>query len=603
MAVDIRGLTVKFDADFSEFKQNLKNANTDIKSTEKQLKSLESSLKLEWDEEKFSQAQTLARTALEATEKKAQLLRDRLADIEEKGVTDKNRKEYNYLQEELAKTETNAVSLRQKLEQINNLKLENAIKQVEKIGSGLTSAGQAFAPFSTAAAGAIAGVAALGVNAASTGAELDDLSLRLGISSENLQELQYVSTQTGVDFNKLTMGLVRARAAFLDLESGTTNKAAQAIQSLGLSIRDFENPEDMFYGLIEALSSMEDKTLQAAYANEIFGDKIANQLLPFLNAGTAEISKFADEFSQFDSLSNEQVKALAELDDTIYRLKESIRYAGLQLGTSFIPLIKELATTVQEKITPVISRLADLFSSLSIEQQKTILAILSVVAALAPLLIMAGKIATGISSVIKLVQLLGTTLSSSLGWVGIILSLFALLMVTNADLRESFVSLAKTLAKSLSPVFEVIKKLLSYIAPMFELLGNTIATLLTPALELLAPALEVVGKIFEGIYKILEPLWWLLDKIIQGVEWVVDLFGGEKLGISNEKAQNAVKDNNWASSEYSSGSSSSITNMNSSEYNDYSNVTINIEQNEYMSEDDIIKAVNRGLKQARQARV
>lgn len=603
MAVDIRGLTVKFDADFSEFKQNLKNANTDIKSTEKQLKSLESSLKLEWDEEKFSQAQTLARTALEATEKKAQLLRDRLADIEEKGVTDKNRKEYNYLQEELAKTETNAVSLKQKLEQINNLKLENAIKQVEKIGSGLTSAGQAFAPFSTAAAGAIAGVAALGVNAASTGAELDDLSLRLGISSENLQELQYVSTQTGVDFNKLTMGLVRARAAFLDLESGTTNKAAQAIQSLGLSIRDFENPEDMFYGLIEALSSMEDKTLQAAYANEIFGDKIANQLLPFLNAGTAEISKFADEFSQFDSLSNEQVKALAELDDTIYRLKESIRYAGLQLGTSFIPLIKELATTVQEKITPVISRLADLFSSLSIEQQKTILAILSVVAALAPLLIMAGKIATGISSVIKLVQLLGTTLSSSLGWVGIILSLFALLMVTNDDLRESFVSLAKTLAKSLSPVFEVIKKLLSYIAPMFELLGNTIATLLTPALELLAPALEVVGKIFEGIYKILEPLWWLLDKIIQGVEWVVDLFGGEKLGISNEKAQNAVKDNNWASSEYSSGSSSSITNMNSSEYNDYSNVTINIEQNEYMSEDDIIKAVNRGLKQARQARV
>jgi hypothetical protein len=41
---------------------------------------------------------------------------------------------------------------------------------------------------------------------------------------------------------------------------------------------------------------------------------------------------------------------------------------------------------------------------------------------------------------------------------------------------------------------------------------------------------------------------------------------------------------------------------NTSSYIDNSNVVINIEKNEYMTEDDIIRAVNKGLKQAKQSR-
>ena len=602
MAAEIRGLTVKFDADFSEFKKGMKDANTDIKSTEKQLKSLESSLKLEWDETKFSQAQTLARNALEATEQKAQLLRDRLAEIQEKGVTDKNRKEYNYLQEELAKTETNAASLKQKLEQINNLKLDQAIKQIDKVSQGLTSAGQAFAPFSAAAAAAIAGAYKLGTTAATTGAELDDLSQRLGVSAEKIQEWQYLAVQTGVDVEIFNKALIRARAAMLDLSSGTINNSAESIQALGLDMSQFGSQEEMFDGILKALAGMENKTLQAAYANEIFGDKIANQMLPFLNAGAAEIEKFTNEFKQFDSLSNEQVKALAGLDDTIFRLKESIRYAALQLGTAFMPLLKELATTIQEKVTPIISNLAEWIGNMSTEQQKTILGILTVVTAISPLLLLLGKVASGVSNIIKLVKLLGPALSSSLGWVGLILALVALLIAKSENLRNALKNLVDTLIKSLQPAFRIIQKLLSYINPLIELLGDMIANSLTVSLKMLEPVLIVIGKLFEAIYNVLEPLWWLLDKIIQGVEWVVSLFGGEKIGVSEEKAQAAVGNTDWASSEYSSGASSSVSNINSSEYNDYSSVTINIEKNDYMSEDDIIKAVNRGLKQAKQER-
>jgi hypothetical protein len=51
----------------------------------------------------------------------------------------------------------------------------------------------------------------------------------------------------------------------------------------------------------------------------------------------------------------------------------------------------------------------------------------------------------------------------------------------------------------------------------------------------------------------------------------------------------------------SQGNSGSYTD-NTSNYVDNSNIVINIERNDYMTEDDIINAVNKGLKRAKQSR-
>ena len=51
-----------------------------------------------------------------------------------------------------------------------------------------------------------------------------------------------------------------------------------------------------------------------------------------------------------------------------------------------------------------------------------------------------------------------------------------------------------------------------------------------------------------------------------------------------------------------SGSTGSVTNNQNDTYVDNSNVVINIEKNEYMTEDEIIDAVNKGLKKAKLAR-
>ena len=157
------------------------------------------------------------------------------------------------MQTELAQSELKAKQLQKQIEKINKTKLDAIAKDFHEVGGAITSAGQMLAPLSALAAGAATGIGALGIKAASAGAEIDDLSLRLGISAEKVQEYQYVAMQAGVDFEVFNKALIKARAAILDLSTGTMNNASKALQSLGLNIADFENKEAMFDGIIDAL--------------------------------------------------------------------------------------------------------------------------------------------------------------------------------------------------------------------------------------------------------------------------------------------------------------------------------------------------------------
>lgn len=607
MAEEIRGLTIRFDSDFSEFRKGMTNADKDISSFQKQLKNLSDSLKIEFDETKFTQAQKLAQQALEGTEQKANLLRQRLQQMEEAGVTDKTRNEYNYLQEQLTKTETNAQKLQQQLEQLNNLKLNNLVDNINRVGQGITSVGTALTPISAAAGAAAVGLAKMSTEAFTAVADIDDLAQRAGVSAQKIQELQYVSTMTGVATNTLSRALIRARAAYADMGTGNVNAQVEALEALGISYGQFENQEDIFDGIIERLSAMEDDTLKVAYANEIFGDRIANELLPLLNAGSDELQRFKDEFAGFDTLSDEQVAAMANMDDVLFRVKETFKNLGYQIANSLIPLFTYFADIVEQRIVPKVREVVEWFQSLSLEQQRMIVIILAVITALAPLLILIGKITSGISGLIKIVSVLGKAASASLGWLTLIIALLAVAYASNEQFRETLNNLVSTLLSAVSPALNALGQILSLIAPLLEMIGNVVALLLVPALKILTPLIEIVGQAFQWLYSILEPVLDVINRIADGISYI---FGGKKTAdyeVNVSENGKFTPSSDVFSTEFpeytlptipDTGSSGTIDNT----YYDNSNVTINIEKNDYMTEDDIIKAVNRGLKQAKQAR-
>lgn len=520
MAESIRGLTVEISADASSFNKEMSSMRKAAQQSQTELNALQKSLELEFDSDKFARAQKVAQNAIDQTAANADALRRRLDYLENAGNIDTD--QYRKLKAELAKTELQAQQLEKQLEKINQIKFDAISSRVTKVGDAISNVGKTLAPFSAAALAAGTAAATLGVKTAATGAELDDLSLRLGISAEKVQEYQYVTAQAGVEWNVFEKALIKARAALVDLSAGTINNASKALQSLGLRVEDFDSKEAMFDGIIDALSNMEDKTLQTAYANEIFGDKIANQMLPYLNAGTDAINQFKSEFETIGALSNEQVAALAKLDDTIYLLKESLKNVCLQIGASFAPLLQRVAEIINTSLIPKLQKLAEWFNSLTIEQQAFAAKVLLVVA-LAPLALGIGKVVSAIGGVIKLIPALQAGLSALAAnpiilIIAVIAAILLLLYTRCEAFRDSINNLVSTLGEALQPALDAIMQVLDLVMQVLQPISDLVGGVLAVAINIISEALQPVIGIIQAIFDIISPL---LDMLMSVVEMIL----------------------------------------------------------------------------------
>ena len=397
-----KSVSIKLGMDNAEFIKEMKKADREIKSTEKTAQNLAKSLDIEFNANTAVQAQKQYQSALEQTEAKAERLRKEMENVaKSSGVDSEN---YSKLQLELAKTEAKAVTLKDKLEEVKNIKIEQLTEKVETLGDKITGAGQKLSVFSVAAAGAIAGAAAIGKQAAATGAEIDDMTQRFDISAETVQRWNYIAMQSGVEATTFTNALVKARAAMSDLASGNANAASETLQNLGISARQFGSDKEMFDGIVKALRNVEDSALQTAYANELFGNKIATQLLPYINAGAEDLAKWNAEFDAMPSLTSEEAASLAELDDTFNRLSVTMKYATAQLGEAFAPIIERVVEFIEDTAVPALESFAEWFDGLPDGMQNTALGMLAITAVAAPLFIGIGKITSGAASLIKMLS-------------------------------------------------------------------------------------------------------------------------------------------------------------------------------------------------------
>lgn len=399
MADKIRGLTVDISADASKFNKQMDAVRKDAKNTQTELNALQKSLELEFDGKKLARAQKVAQDAIDTTAQRADMLRERLSFLEKSGNADTSH--YRQIQAELAKTELEGQRLEEQLEKLNNMKLDRLAGQVKKIGDGFTSAGQAITPLSVAAGATLAGIGALGLSAVSSADDIATLATQYDMSAEALQRFNYVALQTDTSSESLYKAFVKMRAGLADMATGTVSTASVALEKLNLDFSKFGGSEEQFYGIISALADMEDKTQMVALANDIFGEKLANNLLPLIYAGSDAVSSYANEFSSLGALSDEQVQSLAEFDNVMNKINTQLSNVKLQMGEALLPVMQSVAELLGSTVIPKLRELSDRFGNLSPSAQTAILGILGFIALAAPLLIAIGKITTGISSLIK----------------------------------------------------------------------------------------------------------------------------------------------------------------------------------------------------------
>lgn len=419
MAETIRGVTVKIGADTSDFTRSLKKIDKDIKYSEQRARELQNQLQIQYDEKKWQKANKIVQDDLRDTELKAKAIREELQYLEKtSGV---NTDAYKKISVELEKTETSAERLNAELEKLNKIKFESAFQGINKLSNGLETAAKKTAVLSAAAVGAMAGIYKLGSDAATTGANLQDMADRLDISAEALQRYDYIALQSGVETEQLVKSIAKARDAVGTALAGGTNTASKALQTLFGDLSKIPTgTEEAFTAIIEKLSQVEDSTMQAYYANEIFGERLATNLIPLINNGADRLAQLGEEFESIGYLSNEQVQALADFDDELNIMKERLELAKTELGIAMLPIMEQFADLLTDVVVPAIKSISEWFSNLSEPMQKVITFALLLTATLSPVLLVMSKIVGVIPKMITLFSKLNTTAGRlSIAFIGI----------------------------------------------------------------------------------------------------------------------------------------------------------------------------------------
>lgn len=236
-----------------------------------------------------------------------------------------------------------------------------------------------------AAAGAIVKaeqeLADLTISAADSASGLTDLSYQTGLSTTELQELQYAAAYCGVDLNSITsaMDTLTQKMATAQNNVGETT---EAFNKLNISVDDengiLRDSKDVFYEAIDALSRISDPTERNAIATEIFGQSW-QKLKPLLSQGSEALREYAQEAHYVGYVMD---------TDMILKL-EAVSKAQTRYTTELEASKNQIAEEFAPALTEFINQYGETFSDLEMDLKDSglvnlLASLLEVVTALSP---------------------------------------------------------------------------------------------------------------------------------------------------------------------------------------------------------------------------
>ena len=292
----------------------------------------------------------------------------------------------------------------------------------------------------------------LGQKAGENADRLLDMSAQTGISTDALQEYEFVAGQAGVatDFFKKA-----AEAVIKDLDKVAegVGPAADAYAELGVSVLDangeLRSAGDITEDAMDALAAIEDPTKRAALAQDIF--KGANQdMLAVLSQGTDVINEQRRAAQELGAVqSNEALQGANKFRMGMENLKSQIGGIVGTLGAEFAPLLSDVVLPlIQDHVVPAIrafaefvGNLSDRFNALSPRMKGLIGGLIGAAAVAGPVLVVGGKLVKTFGVVGKAFGVLSKILMAN-PWVLLIAAVIALvvIIVKNWDKITAFLS-------------------------------------------------------------------------------------------------------------------------------------------------------------------
>lgn len=400
-------------AKVDQLTSQLEDADAALDTTGAKLDSVRSKLERNWDAKQFDQAQELAQQAITQTEAKAELLRQKLAALEELG-TEKTSAEYQRLEKQLVETEAAAEQAHKQLQSINQIRLDHLNKGLDEAARRLSTAGNALT------AGLTVPLAAAGVASVNFSSDMQEAVNKVEVAFGNAADSVKSWSSTTLNSIGLAQGTALDMAAlFGDMATSmgySQDAAAQmsmALVNLAADLASFKNIgidqastalKSIFTGETESLkelgvvmtqANLEAYALAEGYTTAYTAMDQAQQVAVRYQYVLANTQNAQGNFARTSDSTANQLR--------IFR--ESLKEAAATAGDELLPVI-----------TPIIGKLNELiqtFGDLDEGTQKAVVQTGLFLAALGPMLKVTGGITTAVKAGITVYQTLRTVMAAN----------------------------------------------------------------------------------------------------------------------------------------------------------------------------------------------
>ena len=188
------------------------------------------------------------------------------------------------------------------------------------------------------------------------------MSTNTGISTDKLQELNYMAELTDTSLETVTSSMAKNIKSMSNAEKGTKDYL-DAYKKLNVEFKDgngnLRDSEEVYWASIDALGKLANETERDATAMQLFG-KSAQDLNSLIATGSEGMAGFAEEARNMGAvLSTDTLQALGQTDDTLQRLFKQIEVTKRSIGVELAPAMTQAFEKVADKVSDMDDEFAD----------------------------------------------------------------------------------------------------------------------------------------------------------------------------------------------------------------------------------------------------
>ena len=366
MASKVRGISIEINGNTSGLHKSLVDVEKQLSSTQSALKSVDKALKFDPGNVELAESKTrLLAKAVEESEKKLEVLKETAKKAmgtlgQEGGAT---AEDIATLQVEISKTEKSLEKYKKEMDGAGD-ETKKTGNETEKAGKQAKSSGDNFEKFgATVKKAAAIAAGAIGAVTAATGAavkglanctieagkfadEVNTLSTKTGLSTEQIQKFQFAAELLDVPIETVTGSMSKLLKTMDKAKDG--GGASEEFEKLGVSVTDssgkLRDNEDVFWDTIEALGKIQDESERDATAMSIFG-KSAQDLNGIIEAGKDKFDELGQTAENMGYvMGDDTLGKFQDFDDQMQLLSKSAESAKNALGLVLLPVLGSLAT-------------------------------------------------------------------------------------------------------------------------------------------------------------------------------------------------------------------------------------------------------------------